>query len=116
MIKNKNNKEQGSTQITLRSTLMKAFKGSKKGSKKVVNKITKISSIGVNANANDIIKIIYDITGETVTNDQDLTQTDIDSLDRVEIILAIEEKYNITIPDNVIESLNTVSKIVSYIN
>jgi len=38
-----------------------------------------------------------------------------DSLDAVEIVMAIEEKYKITINDNDTEKLKTVADIVSYL-
>ena len=38
-----------------------------------------------------------------------------DSLDAVEIILAIEEEYGIEIPDDVAENLKTVGDLMSYL-
>ena len=38
-----------------------------------------------------------------------------DSLDAVEIILAIEEEYDIEIPDEVAETFNLVEDLVKYV-
>ncbi len=38
-----------------------------------------------------------------------------DSLDAVEIIMAIEDEYNIEIPDEVAEKLRTVAEIIDYL-
>ena len=39
-----------------------------------------------------------------------------DSLDSVEIIMSLEEKYNIKISENVFADIHTVQDIVDYIN
>ena len=39
-----------------------------------------------------------------------------DSLDSVEIIMSLEEKYNIKISENVFADIHTVQDIVNYIN
>lgn len=38
-----------------------------------------------------------------------------DSLDIVEMILAIEEEYGMDIPDNIVEELDTVSSLIKYV-
>lgn len=38
-----------------------------------------------------------------------------DSLDAVEIIMAVEDEYNVEIPDNIAEEMKTVSEIVTYL-
>ena len=40
----------------------------------------------------------------------------IDSLDLVELILALEEEYQIVIPDEEAENLTTVGDVVNYVN
>jgi acyl carrier protein len=39
-----------------------------------------------------------------------------DSLDTVELILALEDKFEIEIPDDDAEELTTVGKLINYIN
>ncbi len=38
-----------------------------------------------------------------------------DSLDSIELVMALEEKYNIEIPDEDAEDMETVSDVVKYI-
>lgn len=47
---------------------------------------------------------------------EDIYTQGIDSLDMMNLFLLIEEKYNIKIPDKEISKLNTIRKIVDYIN
>ncbi len=46
-----------------------------------------------------------------LTNDLEL-----DSLDRVELVMAIEKEFNIAIPDSEAEKLTTVESLLNYIN
>jgi len=39
-----------------------------------------------------------------------------DSLDTVELVMALEEEFNIEIPDEEAEKLDTVGKAIDYIN
>ncbi|MAZ21156.1 phosphopantetheine-binding protein [Roseovarius sp.] len=39
-----------------------------------------------------------------------------DSLDLMNILLGVQEKLDIEIPDDEVENLNTVNKILSYVN
>ncbi len=38
-----------------------------------------------------------------------------DSLDAVEIVMALEDEFNISIPDEEIQNISTVKKLVEYI-
>lgn len=42
-------------------------------------------------------------------------ELDIDSLDAIEIIMAIEDEFNIEIGDEIAEKLSTVGELVDYI-
>jgi len=53
---------------------------------------------------------------ESLKNNVPLTDQDIDSLDMANVLLLIEEKYGITIPDTDTGLLGTVDDIVAYIN
>lgn len=44
-----------------------------------------------------------------------LDDLDADSLDAVEIIMAIEDEFGIEIPDELAESLKTIGEIVDYV-
>ena len=67
--------------------------------------------------------MIYKIIAKQVGIDQDKIKSgaDImddlgaDSLDMVEIVLAVEEEYDITIPDEDAEELKTVQDILDYV-
>jgi acyl carrier protein len=48
----------------------------------------------------------------TATFDKDL---DIDSLTMVEVVVACEERFGVTIPDEALENLRTVGDAVAYI-
>ena len=50
-----------------------------------------------------------------VTAKSDFTELGADSLDFVELIMAFEEEYAISIPDNVAEQLCSVDKVIEYI-
>ena len=68
--------------------------------------------------------MIYKIIAKALEMDQDdiksthdlVKDLGADSLNIVEIIMAIEEEYEIEIPDDDVEKLTTVSSIVSYIS
>lgn len=38
-----------------------------------------------------------------------------DSLDQVEIVMELEKKFNICIPDDKVEELNTVRKVINHV-
>ena len=63
-----------------------------------------------------IIVSELDIESEKVTIDASL-ESDLgaDSLDAVEVIMALEEKFSISLPDEVAMDLKTVSDIVEYV-
>lgn len=59
-----------------------------------------------------------DVLGDVseIKNDIPLTEQGIDSLDIVNIYLLLEEKFNISIPDEDLENVRTIDNIVKYIN
>ncbi len=71
----------------------------------------------------DIFEKIKEITLEQLDIDEDMVTTtasfindlEADSLDIVEIVMAIEEEFNIEIPDEDIEKVSTVGDAVEYI-
>ena len=56
------------------------------------------------------------VSGEEITMETDLIQDlEADSLDAVEIIMAIEDEFDIDIPDEKAEKFRTVKDIVNYV-
>jgi acyl carrier protein len=68
---------------------------------------------------NDIVGIVKSVCTSvrigTDDYDKSLKDTGVDSLDMSGILLELEEKYRIKIPDEDIEQLKTVNIIVDYI-
>ena len=64
----------------------------------------------------EIIADQLDADPESITLDTDLMKDlEADSLDAVEIIMAIESEYDIEVPDDRAEEFKLVSNIVSFI-
>ena len=53
---------------------------------------------------------------DTLVNDVPLTEQDVDSLDMANILLLIEEKYDVKIPDEDMNKIQTVDGIVTYVS
>ena len=51
----------------------------------------------------------------TLVNDVALTEQDVDSLDMANILLLLEEKYSVKIPDKDLSQLQSVDGIVQYL-
>ncbi len=65
----------------------------------------------------DIISTRTKIKKEDITLESDFElDLKLDSLDIVELIMAIEEEFNINIPDEDIQKLKTVKDAVEYIS
>lgn len=66
------------------------------------------------------IKVIlaeqFDVEEDSLNNDTDL-QDDLgaDSLDVVDLLMSIEDEFEVEIPDEEIENIRTVGDLVSYI-
>lgn len=57
-----------------------------------------------------------DVEEEKVTMESNITEDlGADSLDTVDLVMAIEEVFDITIPDEAVENIKTVGDIVNYI-
>lgn len=64
----------------------------------------------------DIIVEQLSVEASLITPETDLMKDlEADSLDAVEVILAVEEEYGIEIPDEVAEKFATVADIVNYV-
>lgn len=53
---------------------------------------------------------------DTLKNDIPLTEQEVDSLDMANILLLLEEKFNVKIPDKDTNQLQSVDDIVTYIS
>jgi acyl carrier protein len=72
------------------------------------------------ANREHLVEIIKTEVGnllnvEDFKDDIDLTDQGVDSLDRTSIFLAIEDAYDVSIPDEDYEKLLTINDIISYL-
>ena len=58
----------------------------------------------------------FDVEEDTITMDTNLEEDlSADSLDVVELLMSIEDVFEIEIPDEEIENIRTVAELVSYI-
>jgi acyl carrier protein len=66
-----------------------------------------------------LAELVNEVTGldaDEVKLDKSFTEDlDVDSLSMVEIVVAAEEKFGVTIPDDEVKNLKTVGDAVSYI-
>ncbi len=64
----------------------------------------------------DIFVDLLGVSAEEVTEDARLIEDlAVDSLDAVELSLALEEQFNLTVEDHEIEQLQTVSDVITLI-
>ena len=64
----------------------------------------------------DILVDQLDVEEEKVTMDASITDDlGADSLDVVDLVMSLEEEFDVEIPDNQVEKLKTVGDIVRYI-
>lgn len=72
----------------------------------------------------DVLAKVQEITAEQLGVDEEevtakasfIDDLNADSLDIVELIMAIEEEFDIQVPDEDVEGLKTVEDVVQYIN
>ena len=69
-----------------------------------------------------IEKVVKEIVGDQlgleeseISVDKHITDMGADSLDQIELIMSLEEEFNLEIPDVEAEGLTTVQKAVDYI-
>ncbi len=71
----------------------------------------------------EILKTVTEVVADSLGLDQGEIQTEsdftddlgTDSLDRVELIMRLEEKFGLDIPDEEAEKLTTIEKVVSFL-
>ena len=58
----------------------------------------------------------FDVEEDTITNDTTITEDlGADSLDVVDLLMSIEDEFEIEVPDTGIENIKTVGELVKYI-
>ena len=62
-----------------------------------------------------IIAEQFDVEEESISNDTKFEEIGADSLDIVELVMALEEEFDIEIPDASIEDITTVGDLVKFI-
>lgn len=102
-----------------RSARMKNLRGTNNKFEYSSNLTVISSTIGINKAQeiiNNILEIIKDKTGQTdVTEDKTIEGLDLDSIDMVDITLALESKFGISIPDQDARNFNKVGDIINYV-
>lgn len=57
-----------------------------------------------------------ELDADDITMDSDIMEDfDADSLDVVDMIMALEDEYNIEVPDEAVENFRTVGDVVRYV-
>lgn len=68
---------------------------------------------------NEVKKIIaaqMNISVESITEETTFYDVEADSLDVVEVIMAIESKFDIILPDEAVETFKTVGDLAKYVD
>lgn len=63
-----------------------------------------------------IVEQLSVIDPSDIKQDTSFDSMDIDSIDAVEIIMAIEDEFEVEIPDEVAESFTSIADIMNYLN
>ena len=70
----------------------------------------------IRAGLAELVNEVTGIDADDVQLDKSFTEDlDVDSLSMVEIVVAAEEKFGVTIPDDEVKNLKTVGDAVGYI-
>ena len=63
-----------------------------------------------------IVEQLSVIDRSDIKQDTNFDSMDIDSIDAVEIIMAIEDEFEVEIPDGVAEEFTSIADIMNYLN
>ncbi len=63
-----------------------------------------------------IVEQLSVIDPSEIKQDTTFDSMDIDSIDAVEIIMAIEDEFEVEIPDEVAEAFSSIADIMNYLN
>jgi acyl carrier protein len=64
----------------------------------------------------DVIADVLKINESEISNDSKLSELGADSLDKVEIMMGLEEEFDLDVSDEEAEKMNTVQDIIDYIS
>ncbi len=64
----------------------------------------------------NIVAAQMNISSDSITEATTFYDVEADSLDVVEVIMALESKFSITLPDEAVESFKTLGDLASYID
>ncbi len=103
-----------------RKSLLKAMEQKRNLQVHATVPVRQVSSASYKALYNKLCEIIVEQLGvkyDDINIDSDFSgDLGADSLDRVELTMAIEEEFNVEIPDEVAEKIHTVRDAVNYLN
>ncbi len=74
-----------------------------------------LSGHGILEKVKSIITEQLGVDGEEITPDTSFDDLNADSLDIVELIMALEEEFDMEIPDEEVEKIQTIGEVVDYI-
>ncbi|MEL6413145.1 MAG: acyl carrier protein [Bacteroidota bacterium] len=67
----------------------------------------------------EVIKIVADklgaVAAEVTPETRFVDDLGADSLDYVELVMALEEAFNVAIPDEAVEEIQTIGQVVAYL-
>jgi len=63
-----------------------------------------------------MLSVQLNVESADLTEDSSFDDLDADSLDVVEVIMALEEEFDLEIPDEDAERIRTVGDVIEYIN
>jgi acyl carrier protein len=70
----------------------------------------------IRAGLAEILNEVADVDAADVSDEKSFTDDlDVDSLSMVEVAMAAEERFNVTIPDDELPKLKTVGDVIGYI-
>ena len=67
-------------------------------------------------NEQKVIEIIERLNGIQVTEESNLEDSGLNSLDIIETVMECEKEFNISIPDEYIETIQTVQELINLVN
>jgi acyl carrier protein len=71
------------------------------------------------SNEEKIFEIIADISGlepYEMTKDSTMEDLGLDSLDGIEVVMAIEKEFTINIPDTTVQNFKKIEDLINYVN
>ena len=86
------------------------------GGKLVIEIIQKVAGRELPLKVQTIVSEQFDVAKDTITMDTNIADDlGADSLDVVDMLMSLEDEFNVEIPDEEIENIHTVGEVVAYI-